>query len=302
MSGPLSTNARVTPVSEGKANRASPPANEGTADQAAPGRHVLSVPESFSIDFAKMRQQGFYVPTEKAERLPLQLRAIKRRLLRRLKFQKVSNRRQTAAGDETGRPMNVVLTTSTRPAEGKTFTSINLAMSLAVEDNIGTILVDADALRPKVLNHFGLERGLGFTDLIDQPDLSIKQCLLREKTYPFAILPEGEFQGRTVDLFSREEVADRIREISMRFPDRIIIVDAPPVLAAPDAVLLAQHVDEVLFVVEANATPESAAATALDELLDVNEKVSLILNRALVVESAIHYGSYKEYYQDDNRR
>lgn len=260
-----------------------------------------TTPAPFEIDFGRMKSQGFFRPTDKAERLPLQLRAIKRRLLRRLKFQKVSSRRQSAAGDDTGRPKNLVLTTSTRPAEGKTFTSINLAMSLAVEDNIGTILVDADALRPKVLNHFGLPRGPGITDLIDRTDVHLRECLLREANYPFAILPEGLYQGRTIDLFSREETGEVLRELSMRFPDRIIIVDAPPVLAAPEAVVLAQHVDEVVFVVEANETPEPAVATALDEILDVNERVSLVLNRALVAEDAIHYGSYKEYYQNDQR-
>ena len=105
-------------------------------------------------------------------------------------------------------------------------------------------------------------------------------------------------------LFSREEAGQLIRDLSARFADRIVIIDAPPVLATSEATILARHCDEVCFVVEANGTPEPAVATALDEVLDVTERVSLVLNKCLVAESAIHYGSYEEYYyrQDRGRR
>ena len=90
-----------------------------------------------------------------------------------------------------------------------------------------------------------------------------------------------------------------VRELSLRFPDHLIIFDTPPVLATPEAVTIAKHVDEVIFVVEASATPEPAVAAALEEVLDVQPRISLILNRCLVPERASEYGSYEEYYYKD---
>ena len=275
--------AAATSEASGRAarERATPPAEIG-----AP----------FVIDTAFLRKQGFCVPSDKPQRLALEMRAVKRRLLRRLGFRK-AGRRKNAEGVVATRQRNVVLTTSTRPAEGKTFTAINLALSLAMEDGIGVVLIDADVPRPKVLSHFGLSAERGLTDLIARPgELRLADCLLRAQDAPLSILPEGSQPGSATELFSRDEAGALLRETSQRFSDRIIIVDAPPVLATAEASILARMVDEVCFVVEANGTPEPAVATALDEILDVTDRVSLVLNRCLVAESAIHYGSYEEYY------
>jgi Mrp family chromosome partitioning ATPase len=261
-------------------------------------------PAPFALDYDFLARQGFYTPSDKPQRLSLELRAVKRRLLRRLDFQTSRRKRAdaSAGGVAKTRQRNVVLTTSTRPAEGKTFTAINLALSLAVEDGIGTVLIDADVPRPKVMSHFGLSSGPGLTDLIARDgELRLSDCLLHAQDAPLALLPEGEQPGSGAALFGREEAGAVIRAISQRYPDRLIIIDAPPVLATSEAVILARHADEVCFVVEANGTPEPAVATALDELLDVTERVSIVLNKCLVAESAIHYGSYEEYYYKQGR-
>ena len=271
------------------------------------GEPLLSAPsspsaeggQSFALDYDFLSSQGFFTPKDKPQRLALELRAVKRRLLRRLAFKKAGTRRRPPSGEGVvaSRQRNLVLTTSTRPAEGKTFTAINLALSLAIEEGIGVVLIDADVPRPKIMSHFGLSSGLGLTDLIARPgEVRLKDCLLRAEGVPLALLPEGEQPGSGAELFSREDAGVVLREISQRFADRIVIVDAPPVLATTEATILARYADEVCFVVEANGTPEPAVATALDELLDVNERVSLVLNRCLVSEPAIHYGSYEEYY------
>ena len=276
----------------------------GVAQGARPAK-ARPVGQPFDIDYAFLARQGFYTPKDKPQRLALEMRAIKRRLLRRLDFKKTGGRRKPKAGEGglvASRQRNVVLTTSTRPAEGKTFTAINLALSLAIEDKIGTVLIDADVPRPKIMSHFGLSAGPGITDLIVRPDeVRLGDCLLRAQDAALCLLPEGEQGGSGTDIFSREEAGQLIRDLSARFADRIVIIDAPPVLATPEATILARHADEVCFVVEANGTPEPAVATALDEVLDVTERVSLVLNKCLVSESAIHYGSYEEYYYRQDR-
>ncbi|MEE9329237.1 MAG: hypothetical protein V3V30_03800 [Parvularculaceae bacterium] len=255
---------------------------------------LMSAP-TFVLDNRFLSKQGFYVPSEKPQRLALELRAVKRRLLRRLKFFKseAERRKKQVSGD---RQHNLILMTSTRPAEGKTFNAINLALSFAQEDNIGVILIDADVPRPKIFSHFGLSGHLGLTDRIVNPDLQLSDIAIVAEGVPLTLISEGTQFGSAADYYQRQEMSDFVTKLSAQYPDHLIIFDAPPVLATPEAVVLAKYVDEVVFIVEANGTPEPAVATALDEILDSTDRVSLVLNRCMVPESATHYGSYEEYY------
>ncbi|GGC99044.1 hypothetical protein [Aquisalinus flavus] len=249
----------------------------------------------FELDRALLARQGFLVPDTRDKRLALEMRAVKRRLLRRLNFYRMENagrRRPTPQGPV----RNTVLFTSTRPAEGKTFSAINLALSLALEDNISVLLIDADVPRPKIFHHFGLDAGDGLTDYVLDTARPLDDLVMRERDYPLSLLSQGKANVNPVELFASEEMSRFVQEVSRRYPDRIIIFDAPPVLATPEAVVLARHVDETVFLVEANETPEPAVAIALEELLDNNENISLILNKCLAPQAASHYGSYEEYY------
>lgn len=249
----------------------------------------------FELDQQDLVARGFFSKESKSQRLSLELRAIKRRLLRRVGL---SRRR-----DEDTRSGNLVLVTSTRPAEGKTYSAVNIALSLSTEDGVGAVLVDADAPRPRVLSHLGLKNDRkGLTNLLmREPNLTLDDCLLHNDERTLALLPVGTAEANQSDLYAQTDVKKVLRGLAAQYPDRLIIVDTPPVLATPDAVLLAPIVDEVVFVVEANSTGEQAVATALDELLDANENVSLILNRSMVPQESAHYYSYDEYYSRRGR-
>jgi len=241
----------------------------------------------FDIDFSYLARQGFYVPEEEATRLSLELRLLKRRLLRRLGFLRSQSSPEVAAR-RASRQRNLVMVTSTRPAEGKTFTSINLALSLALEDDVDVLLVDADSPRPKVQSHFGLREQTGLTDLILDQRLRLSDVCLTGQQAPLTILPEGSPVDRSAESRYRSE--------------QVVIIDAPPVLATTEAVVLAPYVDEILFVVEADSTPEQAIASAVEELLDVNPNVSLVLNKCLIGAGGSHYGSYSDYYPRGAKR
>lgn len=272
-------------------------------EEVAPAQQatVAETSQRFSLDVAQLEAQGFFVPSEKPQRLAQELRAVKRRLLRRLNFY----RNVVGADDQVQkkeRQANTVLVTSTRPAEGKTFTAINLALSLALEDNINVLLIDTDVPRPMVFTHLGITASKGLTDCLVNPDLPISQVILREQTYPLSVISQGMQKSSPTSMFSSVEMENFIEEVSRRYPDRVIIFDAPPVLATPEASIVAKYVDEVLFVVEANATPEPAVVAALDELLDSTDRISLVLNNCRVSGSARKYGSYDEYYYKAGQR
>ncbi|MEM9232623.1 MAG: hypothetical protein AAGA69_00110 [Pseudomonadota bacterium] len=284
----------MTKVSDGQTDAAAMPSGDATGSSAS--ATASSDSNKFTLDEELLESRGFFSSeTKKTQRLALEMRGIKRRLLRRLGF---SRRR-----DSDKRGGNVVLVTSTRPAEGKTFTAMNLVLSLVAEDGVGAVLVDADAPRPRVLHHLGLENDrYGLTDLLSGvPDLTLEKCLLHARDRPLSLLPVGKSNEPQTDLFAQSEMKTLVRDLGNRFSDRLVVIDTPPVLAMPDAVLLATLVDEVIFVVEANATNEPAVATALDELLEVTDKVSLVLNRCLVPGEAAHYYSYEEYYSRKGR-
>lgn len=250
----------------------------------------------FTLDQDDLKARGYFSTERKTGRLSLELRAIKRRLLRRVGF--------TRRREDTDAPVkNIILVTSTRPAEGKTFTAVNIALSLAAEDGIGAVLIDADAPRPRVLDQLGLDKDRkGLTNLIEgEEGLSLRDCMLEEAGGNLSVLPVGNSETNQSELYSLPETKAMIERISQLYPERIIIIDTPPVLATSDACLLAPLADEIVFVIEANGTTEPAVATALDELLDINDRVSLVLNRCLIQNEAAHYYSYDEYYARKGR-
>ncbi len=263
-------------------------------EQVLPPEAPHAAPSLFDLDFAALSAAGFYTPAARSERLSLELRAIKRRLLRRMGLRAAGGDRKIVR--RAGRNRNLVLVTSTRPGEGKTFCAVNLALSLAFEEEMEVLLVDADLSRPKIRSHFGIAEAPGLTDRIRDTSLSVTSLCWRARQAPLTILPEGAAGAvRPIELFASSEAQRLFTELSSRRAGRVVIIDAPPVLATEEAGVLAREADEVLFVVEADHTPEPAVAAALDEILECNANVSLMLNRCLIGAGSNYYGSYDDY-------
>ena len=254
---------------------------------------------AFDLDEDRLSAMGLYTPRARSSQLALELRAVKRRLMRRIGFLRAAGERRAF---QPARARNLIMVTSTRAGEGKTFNAVNLALSLALEDQIETLLVDADAPRPKIRASLGLPASEGLTDKMLDPSLQVDDLCWRARQAPLSVLTEGAFVERTAELFGGEASQGLWSELCAQDPARLVIIDAPPALAAAEAVVLARYVDEIVFVVEANATPEPAVASAVDELLDVNPNISLILNRCLIGAGGSHYGSYHYYDQREGVR
>ncbi len=250
---------------------------------------------TFEINADELRAKGVFTPAAREEAQAFELRAIKRRLLRRIGYLQRAgrDRRQLAAA---GRNRNVILLTSTRPGEGKSFVAVNLAMSLAQEEGIPVFLIDGDPSRPRLRSYFGLGAGRGLTDIIKETGLSLGDIALKAASLPLTFIGEGSKVQNPTDLFGSNEAKRFFASLSALCADGLVIVDAPPMLATTETIALARHADEVIFVVEADSTPQPAAAAALDELLELNPNVSLLLNRCLVPAGGSHYAAY-EYYE-----
>ncbi len=268
-------------------------AGEGPTDPAQAYARLDGAP--FDIDAARMRKLGVYAPGSSGGPHAYELRVIKRRLLRRIGFLQRAGRDPRALRNA-GRQRNLVLVTSTRPGEGKSFIAVNLAMSLALEERIPVCLVDADTARPRLRSYFGFEPSPGLVDLIDQPDSDLASVSRKATGAPLSFVGEGTRVANPTEFFASAKAKRAFARLSLSFPEGLVLIDAPPVLATTETIALARLADEIVFVVEADSTPQPAIASALDEVIEINPNVSLVLNRCLAPAGGSYYSAY-EYYE-----
>ena len=243
----------------------------------------------YEIDFERLKQFGFISPDGRRSRVSEEFRLIKRRLMQRMSLNARTNRKQR------GRE-HVILVTSARPSEGKSFIAVNLALSIILDEGLNVMLVDADVARPSISNIFGLRNDLpGLTDLLLGQEGRLSDVLLRESNLPLSFLAAGGAVDSATDLFGGDDMRQLVTDIASRYTDRIIIFDAPPLLASTEPVALAEHAGQTVLVVDAERTSRTAIDSALD-LLETDQNVNLVLNKTTVRNRTEQFGSYYEAY------
>ncbi|HEX4509409.1 MAG TPA: XrtA-associated tyrosine autokinase, partial [Burkholderiaceae bacterium] len=234
-----------------------------------------------SIDLDSLAAQGYLTPGLADREMAEEFRVIKLQLLR--------NMDDAAAR---GLRRNLICVTSAVPAEGKTFFSMNLAMSLAMEVDYHALLVDADVLRPSVLQRYGLPLDKGLLELMTQQDLDVSDVLLRTNVPKLSLLPAGAPNPKSPELLSSAYVDTLLDELAHRYADRIVIFDAPPILVASGARHLASRVGQVVMVVGAGSTDAQSVNKAFAAVENC-PLVSSVLNRC-PTRTTSSYGYYEE--------
>jgi receptor protein-tyrosine kinase len=230
------------------------------------------------IDFDRLRVEGILTPDRGRSLTTEQFRIIKNSVLR--------NRWQ-----ENTNLHNLIMVTSAVPGEGKTFTAINLAMSIASERDLTVLLIDGDLSRPSIVKRLGIKADKGLLDLLEDPTLDVGDVILRTNVESLSVIPAGKPNQMSTELLASTRMKRLVEEISKRYPDRIIVFDAPPVLATTESSILARHADQIVFVVEAEGTRRSAVKSALD-LISSCPNIGLVLNKARPQFGATQFGSY----------
>jgi exopolysaccharide/PEP-CTERM locus tyrosine autokinase len=237
------------------------------ADLAAPEGRARSNPRRVELDLKHMQDIGLV--TAAGGRTPLveDFRIIKRPLIKR------------AFGPRpaTDKPGNLIMITSSLPGEGKTYCSINLAMSIAMELDHTVLLIDADVARPSVMRTLGLPAQRGLMDLLLDDKIDMADVMLRTNVDTLTLLPAGSSNPRATELLASQVMSTFVNEIANRYPDRLIIFDSPPLLLTSEAHVLASHMGQIVVVVEAERTTQHAVKEALVQLEGLN--VSLIYNK-----------------------
>lgn len=242
-----------------------------TAATAAPTARTVAKPpvsKSVRIDLEALRDAGFVTPNAPRAAIADQYRVIKRPLIANA----------TGKGASVVPFGNRIMVTSAMPGEGKSFTAINLAMSIAMELDYTVLLVDADVSRPSVMSTLGLRSGPGLLDLLTNDKIEMSDTLLRTNVDKLSLLPSGTPHPRATELLASAAMTELIEEMGHRYPDRIIIFDSPPLLLTTESRVLATHMGQIVVVVQAEKTLQSQVKHALTTIESCPIKL-MVLNQ-----------------------
>jgi exopolysaccharide/PEP-CTERM locus tyrosine autokinase len=296
--GDVASNVGLLPKSEGAgaafADEQSPFRDlaGASAVKPLPGIEEPAVPEepsrrskSVEIDLQRLAVAGYVTPTAPRSRLADELRVVKRPLI-------ANAQGKSAAPIDAA---NLIMVTSALPGEGKTFISVNLAISIAMELDTTVLLVDADVARPAVPERLGLSVDKGLLDLLTRRDLEVSDVMLRTNIERLSILPAGTPHSRATELLASENMARLVAEMASRYPDRILVFDAPPLLSSTESRVLATHMGQIVLVVDAERTPQGSVKQALGAI-EQCPVVMTLLNKIERSESgSYYYGYYGSY-------
>ena len=243
--------------------------SSGDSSQAAPSGTASSAGKQVELDLDAIAASGLLVPSQTRTLLASEFRVIKRPL--------IANAMNK--GTSPVKNGNLIMVTSALPGEGKSFTAINLAVSIAMELDNTVMLVDADVARPSVLSMLGLPPTEGLLDVVTANSLDISGVLLRTNIEKLSILPSGTQHPRATELLASEAMIRLLDDMAQRYPDRIIIFDSPPLLATTEARTLATHMGQIVVVVQAGETAQAAVKEALSTIEACPLKM-MVLNQA----------------------
>lgn len=243
----------------------------------------LAARPQFELDREFLRRSGL-APLPSAERrLTSEYRAIKRGLL-------AAMARAPSVSDGKS-----VMVASAVPGEGKTFTSLNLALSLAAERDWTVVLVDADSAKQHLSSVFGLREQRGLLDVLSDPQLSLLDVMFRTSVTGLNFISAGQAPEASTELMASARMAAVLKQLFHEDPRTIVVFDSSPLLLTTDSRALADAVDQVLLVVRADLTPRASVTEAIAALGE-GHKVGLVLNE--------YQGTalQQEYYEHDSPR
>lgn len=243
----------------------------------APG--AATVGRFVRIDRLRLRAAGF-VPDENQERrFADQYRRIKRPIL--MQVQVLTAARAPGA--------RFVLMASALPGDGKTFTSINLALSIARERDVSVLVMDADVAKPHISRIFGIDQEPGLLDALADDNVDIESLVLPTDVPGLSVLPAGRRHEAATELLASARMDQVITRLTARDPRRIVLLDSPPLLLSSEGRALVQIAGQVVLVVRAGGTPRQAVEEAIGYIGE-GKPLGLILNQSMLALSEGYYG------------
>ena len=278
--------AASTPAPEVVEGEVIAPAPAYTANVPAPvAKAVRFSGEQHPINRQHLRNQGLIVPEGSVTGLLEEFRIIKRQLL--LGASQLAQHGMGVAAQR-------VLICSPHPGEGKSFTAVNLALAIAAEKETEVLLVDADFAKPSVLSMLGLPGGPGLMDALSDPSVDAAKCVIGTDVPGLWVLPAGNATTTDSEFLSSSRTRAVLDRLVEGAPQRFVIFDSPPALAASPAAELAKYVGQAVLVARADKTGQGSLEDAVS-LLSACPNIQLLLNAVHFSPSGRRFGSYYGY-------
>ncbi len=233
-----------------------------------------------TFDWDYLNEHGFIRIDDSHSRIAEEYRNIKRPLV----LNALGSRKNDIKNS------NLILVTSSVPGEGKTFTSINLAFSIAAEMDKKVLLIDADVAKPSIAKVLGIQSEVGLIDFLETDTLSLSDIILQTEIPGLRIITAGKSHKLSTELLASDKMIALSKELSNRYSDRIVIFDTPPLLATTQAEVLASQMGQVILVVAAEQTPQSFVIESTKKLQNCSDIVLGVLNKAQRNLNAGYYG------------
>jgi protein-tyrosine kinase len=247
---------------------------------AAPATEPLVTSRRVELDLPQLAAAGIVTPNAPRSNIADQYRVIKRPLILNA----------VGKGAVPLNHGNLIMVTSALSGEGKSYTSINLAMSIAAELDHTVMLVDADVARPSILRMLGLPPGPGLLDLLEGR-AEMSQVLQRTNIDKLTLLPSGTPHPRATELLASEAMRQLLDDIATRYHDRIVIFDSPPLLLTTESRVLASHMGQIVVVVNAGKTLQADVQHALSTIESCPVRL-MLLNKAQSAADGAYGYSY----------
>jgi protein-tyrosine kinase len=271
-----------TPVSELDADKSSIEKTHTSLSKPAKSDGIVSN-DKVIIDFDMLEQKGFVSTNTERRLINEEYRAIKRKLLDNA-FGPLSKSLKNS---------NIIMVTSSRPGEGKTFTAINLALSIALEQDKTVLLVDADVLRPNVMKTLELENKQGLMEYLLGEKENISEVMCRTSLDNLRIISAGKSHHLSTELLASQRMFDAVEEFANRYTDRVVIVDTPPMLGINETTILANLAGQAIVVTEEARTKLVDIQNAVKQL-NPDMAIGFIVNKS--EQSTTDSASYGYYY------
>ena len=257
-------------------------ADETESPVEQPGTGRKSGRPVYKLNLGELERAGIIVPN--SERTPVfeEYRILKRPVL-------MNAFGCGAAPIENG---NLVMVTSTVSGEGKTFTSINLAMSMAIELDTTVLLVDTDVVRRTLTHMFNLQDEPGLIDVLLDKEKDLSDVIIPTDIDKLRLMPAGRTHKNSTELLSSSQMKKLAFDLAKRYPDRVVLWDAPPLLATTEGRALADLAGQILVVVESGKTTQNAIKDAVSTL-DRDKAIGFVLNKSThMFKRDYYYGAY----------
>ncbi|QJR82897.1 polysaccharide biosynthesis tyrosine autokinase [Alteromonas pelagimontana] len=258
--------------------------------RSAPRKGESSKLTPFNIDIDRLEKNGHVSLQGVRKQINEEYREIKRKLL------------ANAFGPlaSTLNNSNIIMVTSGRPSEGKTFTAVNLALSIASEQDKTVLLVDADVLKPNVLNTLGVERRKGLMEYLTGEVDDIADVLYPTSIDKLKVIPAGKTHHLSTELLASQKMHETVDEFANRYPDRIVIIDTPPLIGITESAVLANFAGQAVVVTEEGKSKLSDIQLSV-ERLNPDMAIGFVVNKSVNKDSN-DSGYYGYYYAEEQER